>query len=131
MEKFSNATLFRQIALQNLQRKNLGFSETVIRDLFTLKIQEVLKRWALSKLAVSVFCTKVFMILCSCNERNTFGSTCLNMEITSDTRHSKVGLMSNLKSVALFHQQLAFKVDVFGLRGSACGRPFAFSEECQ
>ena len=28
MEKFSNATLFRQIALQNLQRKNLRFSET-------------------------------------------------------------------------------------------------------
>ena len=28
MEKFSNATSFRQIALQNLQRKNLGFSET-------------------------------------------------------------------------------------------------------
>ena len=28
MEKFSNATFFRQIALQNLQRKNLGFSET-------------------------------------------------------------------------------------------------------
>ena len=28
MEKFSNVTLFRQIALQNLQRKNLGFSET-------------------------------------------------------------------------------------------------------
>ena len=28
MEKFSNATLFRQIALQNLQRKNLWFSET-------------------------------------------------------------------------------------------------------
>ena len=26
--KFSNATFFRQIALQNLQRKNLGFSET-------------------------------------------------------------------------------------------------------
>ena len=29
MEKFSNATFFRQIALQNLQRKNLRFSETV------------------------------------------------------------------------------------------------------
>ena len=28
MEKLSNATLFRQIALQNLQRKNFGFSET-------------------------------------------------------------------------------------------------------
>ena len=28
MEKFSNAIFFRQIALQNLQRKNLGFSET-------------------------------------------------------------------------------------------------------
>ena len=28
VEKFSNATFFRQIALQNLQRKNLGFSET-------------------------------------------------------------------------------------------------------
>ena len=28
VEKFSNATLSRQIALQNLQRKNLGFSET-------------------------------------------------------------------------------------------------------
>ena len=28
VEKFSNATLFRQIALQNLQRKILGFSET-------------------------------------------------------------------------------------------------------
>ena len=28
MEKFSNATFFRQIALQNLQHKNLGFSET-------------------------------------------------------------------------------------------------------
>ena len=28
VEKFSNATLFRQIALQNLQRKNLGFLET-------------------------------------------------------------------------------------------------------
>ena len=28
--KFSNATFFRQIALQNLQRKNLGFSETVL-----------------------------------------------------------------------------------------------------
>ena len=28
--KFSNATFFRQIALQNLQRKNLGFSETGI-----------------------------------------------------------------------------------------------------
>ena len=26
--KFLNATFFRQIALQNLQRKNLGFSET-------------------------------------------------------------------------------------------------------
>ena len=30
MEKFSNSTFFRQIALQNLQRKNLGFSETDI-----------------------------------------------------------------------------------------------------
>ena len=28
--KFSNATFFRQIALQNLQRKNLGFSETAL-----------------------------------------------------------------------------------------------------
>ena len=28
VEKFSNVTLFRQTALQNLQRKNLGFSET-------------------------------------------------------------------------------------------------------
>ena len=28
MEEFSNATFFRQIALQNLQRKNLAFSET-------------------------------------------------------------------------------------------------------
>ena len=28
--KFSNATFFHQIALQNLQRKNLGFSETVL-----------------------------------------------------------------------------------------------------
>ena len=28
MEKFLNTTFFRQIALQNLQRKNLGFSET-------------------------------------------------------------------------------------------------------
>ena len=27
-EKFSNVTFFRQIVLQNLQRKNLGFSET-------------------------------------------------------------------------------------------------------
>ena len=33
MEKFSNATFFRQIALQNLQRKNLGFSETDIDEL--------------------------------------------------------------------------------------------------
>ena len=31
-KKFSNATFFRQIALQNLQRKNLGFSEAVIRS---------------------------------------------------------------------------------------------------
>ena len=30
VEKFSNATFFRQIALQNLQRKNLGFSETML-----------------------------------------------------------------------------------------------------
>ena len=30
MEKFSNAIFFRQIALQNLQRKNLGFSETEV-----------------------------------------------------------------------------------------------------
>ena len=27
-EKISNSTFFRHIALQNLQRKNLGFSET-------------------------------------------------------------------------------------------------------
>ena len=32
MEKFSNATLFRQIALQNLQRQNLGFSETELTE---------------------------------------------------------------------------------------------------
>ena len=31
VEKFSNATFFRQIALQNLQSKNLGFSETVLK----------------------------------------------------------------------------------------------------
>ena len=30
MEKFSHAIFFGQIALQNLQRKNLGFSETVL-----------------------------------------------------------------------------------------------------
>ena len=29
---FSNATFFRQIASQNLQRKNLGFSETNMWD---------------------------------------------------------------------------------------------------
>ena len=30
MGKFSNATFFRQIVLQNLQRKTLGFSETEV-----------------------------------------------------------------------------------------------------
>ena len=36
VEKFSNATFFRQIALQNLQRKNLRFSETELECDFGL-----------------------------------------------------------------------------------------------
>ena len=32
--KVSNATFFRQTALQNLQRKNLGFSETDLLETF-------------------------------------------------------------------------------------------------
>ena len=47
MEKFLNVTLFHQIALQNLQHKNLGFSETAKSDdkgdNTAAVVQEVLK----------------------------------------------------------------------------------------
>ena len=43
MEKFSNATFFRQIALQNLQHKNLRFSETelIIAITFPIYIAQI------------------------------------------------------------------------------------------
>ena len=56
--KFSYATFFRQIALQNLQRKNLGFSETVlysyslrtssVREDFHIEVHCVVTKWSLT-----------------------------------------------------------------------------------
>ena len=51
MEKFSNTTFFRQIALQNTQRKKLGFSETVLWSKFVpgmsnhTKINPIVAHW--------------------------------------------------------------------------------------
>ena len=50
MEKFSNATFFHQIALQNLQRKNLWFSETGL-----LKAVDNWARYTILKLNIQNF----------------------------------------------------------------------------